>query len=274
MTTLPCFRIWVLLGILLQIFCGNAPSKAYAWGDLTLDDAVEELSSTLADQGKLRGALVLISPHDLYDAKTGLSLPFSNQLRSRLITEMRRQGVRVLLPGADDENFMVLQGTWTKQGNDLEIDLKVMHLSDIGPEAVAAASAKVPLKEIDQEALIPDRHSWARYLVRNLEKNTALPASRTVHLGRIKVNENSISDTLPSYLAGWLRPALAQSAQFHPLDREMDLVKLPTETLRSRGINKVHRQNSGGASSLTADIQGAQCELTGETWEHELKTGR
>ena len=41
------------------------------WGDLDLDEAVAKLTETLVEQGKLEGQPVLISAHDLYDAKPG-----------------------------------------------------------------------------------------------------------------------------------------------------------------------------------------------------------
>jgi len=123
---------------------GSQTLSSTWWGDLDLDDAAARLASTLVEQGRLKGQPVLISPHDLYDAQTGLSLPLANQLRGKLITEMKEEGVRVLLPGADEERFMILQGTWQKQGKDLAIDLKVMKLGSYEHAAAASASEKVP----------------------------------------------------------------------------------------------------------------------------------
>jgi len=86
----------------------NQPSSQSWWGtDLDLDEAVARLTETLVEQGKLEGQPVLISSNDLYDAKTGLSLPLATQLRGKLITEMKMQGVRALLPGADEEKFIM-----------------------------------------------------------------------------------------------------------------------------------------------------------------------
>jgi len=252
----------------------NQSSSQSWWGsDLDLDEAVTRLTETLVEQGKLKGQPVLISPHDLYDAKTGLSLPLATQLRGKLITEMKRQGVRALLPGADEEKFMILQGTWQKQGEDLAIDLKVMKLGAYGPEAVASASEKVPLKKIDAEALTPDRESWARYLVRKLEQNTSDRDSRKVHMRDFKVKSRKCSSDLGPYLTGWLRPALAEGRMFVPLDQQRALKGLSTDTLRTRGTRAIRPDLPGPdtGSSLTADLLKADGEIKGVAWLHDNK---
>ncbi|MBC8466592.1 MAG: DUF4384 domain-containing protein [Deltaproteobacteria bacterium] len=252
---------------------GNQSSSQSWWGDLDLDEAVARLTETLVEQGKLKDQPVLISPHDLYDAKTGLSLPLATQLRGRLITEMKRQGVRALLPGADEDKFMILQGTWQKQGNDLGIDLKVMKLGPYGPEAVASASEKVPLKKIDTDALTPDRESWARYLVRKLEQNTPDQNSRKVHLRDFKVKSKKASSDLGPYLTGWLRPALAEGRMFVPLDQQRALRGLSANTLRTRGTRAIRPDLPGtdAGTSLTADLLKADGEIKGVAWLHEKK---
>ena len=252
----------------------NQSSSQSWWGtDLDLDEAVERLTETLVEQGKLEGQPVLISPHDLYDAKTGLSLPLATQLRGKLITEMKRQGVRTLLPGADGEKFMILQGTWQKQGEDLAIDLKVMKLGAYGPEAVASASEKVPLKKIDTDALTPDRESWARYLVRKLEQNTSDRDSRKVHMRDFKVKSRKCSSDLGPYLTGWLRPALAKGRMFVPLDQQRALKGLSANTLRTRGTRAIRPNlpGKGTGTSLTADLLKADGEIKGVAWLHDKK---
>jgi len=244
------------------------------WGsDLDLDEAVAKLTETLVEQGQLKGQPVLINSHDLYDAKTGLSLPLATQLRGKLITEMKKQGVRALLPGADDERFMILQGTWQRQGEDLSIDLKVMKLGAYGPEAVASASEKVPLKKIDADALTPDRESWARYLVRKLEQNTSVRDSLKVHLRDFKVKSKKCSSDLGPYLTGWLRPALAKGRMFVPLDQQRALKGLSANTLRTRGTRAIRPKLSGpdAGTSLTADLLKADGEIKGVAWLHEKK---
>ncbi|MBC8466587.1 MAG: DUF4384 domain-containing protein [Deltaproteobacteria bacterium] len=252
---------------------GNQSSSPSWWGDLDLDEAVARLTETLVEQGKLKGQPVLISPHNLYDAKTGLSLPLATQLRGKLITEMKKQGVRALLPGADEEKFMILQGTWQKQGEDLAIDLKVMKLGAYGPEAVASASEKVPLQKIDTDALTPDRESWARYLVRKLEQNTSDRDSRKVHMRDFKVKSRKCSSDLGPYLTGWLRPALAKGRMFVPLDQQRALKGLSANTLRTRGTRAIRPNlpGKGTGTSLTADLLKADGEIKGVAWLHEKK---
>ena len=259
---------------LMENDSGNQASSQSWWGsDLDLDEAVAKLTETLVEQGKLEAQPVLISSYDLYDAKTGLSLPLATQLRGKLITEMKKQGVRALLPGADEEKFMILQGTWQKQGEDLAIDLKVMKLGTYGPEAVASASEKVPLKEIDTDALTPDRESWARYLVRKLEQNTSDRDRRKVHLGNFKVKSKKASSDLGPYLIGWLRPALAEGRMFVPLDQQRALKGLSANTLRTRGTRAIRPNLPGpdAGTSLTADLLKADGEIKGVAWLHEKK---
>jgi hypothetical protein len=251
---------------------GRAASPSW-WGDLDLDEAVVKLTETLIEQGRLKGQPVLITPHDLYDAETGLSLPLASQLRGKLTTEMKNHGIRVLLEGADEERFMILQGTWQKEGRDLAIDLKVMKLGPYGPEAVASASEKVPLERIDSIALTPDRESWARYLVRRLEQSTSFRDTHQVYMRDFKIRTDTCSPELGPYLAGWLRPALAESRLFVPLDPQRDLRGLSITTLRTRGTRAIRPDLPQNVSKtgLTADLLKADGELRGEAWRHRQK---
>jgi hypothetical protein len=110
-----------------------------------LDEAVLRLTETLVQQGNLQGLPVLISANDLYESQSRLSLPLAIQLRGKLITEMKQRGCRVLLPGADADNAMILQGTWQKEGDNLRIDLKIMKLGPSGPEAANAVPCRNPV---------------------------------------------------------------------------------------------------------------------------------
>jgi len=264
-----------LCGMLLLPCCAVSTSRTdnspHSWWDNRgLDEAIVKLTDTLVAQGKLQGRPVLISPHDLYDGETGLSLPLATHLRGKLMTEMKRLGVRVLLDGADEDRFMILQGTWQKQGKDLTIDLKVMSLGSYGPEAVASASEKVSLEKIDPMALTPGRESWARYLVRRLEQNTSVPDTRKLYMRDFKVRTRTCSPQLGSYLAGWLRPALAESRMFVPIDPQKALRGLSTKTLRSRGTRAIRPDLPENASEtgLMADLLRADGELNGEAWRH------
>jgi hypothetical protein len=242
-------------------------------GSEDLDSAVASLARRLVRQGALNGKPVLINAHDLYEARSGLSLPLATQLRGKLITEMKKNGCRVLLPGADTQNAKILQGTWQKQGKDVRIDLKVMKLGRSGPEVVASASEKVPLNKIDQDALSPDRESWARYLVRKMERNSPEPVNRTLHMREFQVKGKKCSDDLGAYLAGWIRPALAESRLFVPLDQQKALSRLSVSSLRTRGTRGIRPEQAPktGNSSLTADLLKADGELKGSAWLHKEK---
>ena len=199
---------------------GNMSSKTADAPSQTLEGAVSRLVEQLVQQGNLRGRPVLISANDLYESQSRLSLPLAIQLRGKLITEMKQRGCRVLLPGADTENAMILQGAWQKQGDNLRIDLKVMKLGPSGPEAAASASESVPLKIIDKDSLTPDRESWARYLVRKTGNQCHEPRTPNHSHGRLQVKGKRCGDDLGPYLAGWIRPALAESRMFLPLDQQ------------------------------------------------------
>jgi len=239
----------------------------------SLDEAVSRLAAQLVAQGNLQGRAILISANDLYESQSHLSLPLAIQLRGKLITEMKQKGCRVLLPGADAENAMILQGTWQKSGDALRIDLKVMKLGQSGPEAAASASQSVPLQLIDMESLTPDRESWARYLVRKLETNAMSPVRRTIHMSDFQVKGKRCSDDLGAYLAGWIRPALAESRTFLPLDQQKALQGLSVASLRTRGTRafKPVVAKTDETTSLTADLLKADGDMKGTAWLHETK---
>ena len=252
---------------------GNSSKKADETSLGSLDEAVSRLAEELVRQGNLQGRAILISANDLYESQSHLSLPLAIQLRGKLITEMKQKGCRVLLPGADTEKAMILQGTWQKSGDALRIDLKVMKLGPSGPEAAASASQSVPLKTIDKESLTPDRESWARYLVRKLETNAMNPARRTLHMGDFQVKGKRCSDDLGTYLAGWIRPALAESRMFLPLDQQKALKGVTITSLRTRGTRAFRPVTAkpGETTSLTADLLKADGEMKGSAWLHEKK---
>ena len=223
-------------------------------------------------QGSLQDRPVLISANDLYESQSRLSLPLAIQLRGKLITEMKQRGCRVLLPGADTEKAMILQGTWQKERETLRIDLKVMKLGPSGPEAVASASQSLPLDMIDEASLTPDRESWARYLVRKLETNAINPSRRTLHLNDFQVRGKQCDEDLGSYLAGWMRPALAESRMFLLLDQQKALKGLSVASLRTRGTSCF----STGCPSIPQKPQAspltflkADGEMRGSAWLHE-----
>jgi hypothetical protein len=250
----------------------GAPSPSW-WEGRDLDEATQELADGLVVQGGLQGVPLLITMHDLYDAETGLSLPLAGLLRGKLTTAMKRRGVRVLLDGADEERFMILQGTWQRERGDLAIHLRITRLGPFGPEAVASASQKVDLDRIDAAALTPDRESWARYLVRKLEENTTFRGVHRVYMGDFNVRTDTCSPELGPYLTGWLRPAMAESRMFVPLDPQQELKGLSIAALRSRGTRAIRPDLAQVPlkTGLTADLLEADGELRGEAWRHRQK---
>ena len=250
---------------------GNISPKTAEAPPKSLGEAVERLSERLVQQGSLQDRPVLISANDLYESQSRLSLPLAIQLRGKLITEMKQRGCRVLLPGADTEKAMILQGTWQKEKETLRIDLKVMKLGPSGPEAVASASQSLPLDMIDEASLTADRESWARYLVRKLETNAINPSRRTLHLNDFQVRGKQCDDDLGSYLAGWMRPAVAESRMFLLLDQQKALKGLSVASLRTRGTRAFRpvAANPPETTSLTADLLKADGEMKGSAWLHE-----
>jgi len=254
--------------ILMISGCKPRPSVARTWGGMDLDGAVSKIAASLVEQGQLEGRPVLISPHDFYDVRSGLSLPLATLLREKMVAAMKKRGVRVLLPGVDEDRYMILQGTWQRQKDKISLNMKVMKLGAAGPEAVAAESVPVPIPEIDPQDLIPDRESWARYLVRTLELKSRDQDRRTVHIKNFNVSgKTGTTADLGGYLSDWLRTALAESRLFSPLDPQTEIKKLPLDTIRTRGTRAIRPE----AVSLTADLLKADAELTGSVWLHKEK---
>jgi len=197
-----------------------------------------------------------------------LSLPLATLLREKMVAAMKKRGVRVLLPGVDEDRYMILQGTWQRQKDKLSLNMKVMKLGAAGPEAVAAESVSMDLSEIDPQDLIPDRESWARYLVRRLELKSRDQDRRTVHIKNFNVSgKTGTTADIGGYLSDWLRTALAESRLFSPLDQQTEIKKLPLDTIRTRGTRAIRPE----AVSLTADLLKADAELTGSVWLHKEK---
>ena len=239
---------------------------------VTLELAVRTLCEKLVDQaGLVRGKPVLISTNDFFDANSGLSLPLAVQLRGKFITNMKSQGARVLLPGSDEDKYLILQGTWQEEGKFLGLDIKIMGLNNDGPEVVAAASSKILLKNIDKRALVADLDSWGRYLVRKLESRVRNRKRHTVYLRKFRPKgELGSHPDLALYLADWMRPALSESNLFRVLDPQRDLKNLEVSELRTRGLRPENGSTAVVASpkarSLTADLLHSDSELWGSAW--------
>lgn len=271
-------KISILLVLFFCLFLPPAPAEAGFWDDdpgkITLDDAISSLCKTLAGQVNLKQQPVFISTNDFFDAHSGLSLPLAVQLRGKFITEMKRRGARVLLPGSDEDQYLILQGTWQKEGKFLALDLKIMELGRDGPEAVAAASSKLLLSRIDKTALIADLDSWGRYLVRKLENQVRDRKRQTVYLRKFRPKGKLLSQPdLALYLGDWIRPALAGSNLFHTLDPQRELKNLKVEQLRTRGMRQIRdiSPDLKSETDLTADLLRSDTELWGSAWRNHDK---
>ncbi|MEA1921871.1 MAG: DUF4384 domain-containing protein [Pseudomonadota bacterium] len=269
----------ILIILILALLSAPVIAEAGFWDNddpktLTLDDAVGTLCESLADQVNLRREPVLISTNDFFAAHSGLSLPLAVQLRGKFITEMKKQGARVLLPGCNEDQYLILQGTWQKEGEFLALDIKIMKLVAAGPEAVAAASSKVLLKRIDKTALIADLDSWGRYLVRKLESKVRDRKHQSVYLRKFRPKGELLSQPdLALYLNDWIRPALAESNLFRILDPQRELKHLKVEQLRSRGLRQTRgiKPELKSENDLTADLLRSDTELWGSAWRNRDK---
>ena len=268
------FPVMLTMGLLFamgMIGCRATPSVARAWGEgMTMDQAVSKIAKSLVEQGALQGQPVLISTHDFYDRTSGLGLPLASLLREKMVTAMRRQGARVMLPGGDEDRLLILQGTWQRQKDALSLDMKVMKLTPEGPEAVSAESAVISPGEIDPADLTPDLESWGRYLVRKLETNPVDQKVRTVHIRNIHIGrKDGVTVDHDGYFSGWLRAALTDSRLFRPLDQQRAMEKVSVDAIRHRAIAVEAVQTVVSSTGLTADILQAESELSGSAWLHE-----
>lgn len=255
----------VVFLLCLMVLLFSFPAHSFWGSGQSLDKTAQKLARDLIKTGKLEGEVVLISPQDLYDAQTHLSLPLALQLRNLLVTEMKKAGVRVLLDDANTDEVSILQGTWSVQGEDLFINLKVMRMLEQGPEAISAASTKMPLKNIDKSSMVPDKASWARYIIRQLSDRLAWHSDMTVHTPPFETNGKEYASELGTYLSGWIRPAMAESGIFRPIDQAKQLNNVNANTLRKRGTRGIRPDiPSTEQQSLTAGIFNADTELKGD----------
>lgn len=239
----------------------------------TLDDALVHAATKLTLQGKLPTQNLLISPNDFYELGSGRSLPLALLLREKMVAEFSMRAVNVLLPGADEDQVNILQGQWRKDGNALSLSFKVMKLTNGGPQVVAAHTNKVAYSAISPELMEPDLASWGRYLVRNLEKQVRDFKNRTVHLKPVQVSGVAQPRALGEYLGDLLRPALAQSRLFQPMDAPVILAGLDTQQIRTRGIGIRKKEQQADPArhdsqkmSLTGDLLQADVEMVGKAY--------
>ncbi len=92
-----------------------------------------------------------------------------------------------------------------------------------------------------------------------------------MHMSDFEIKGKKCSDDMGAYLEGWIRPALAESRIFVPLDQQKVLRELSVNSLRTRGTRGIRPEQvpRTGDSSLTADLLKADGELKGSAWLHK-----
>ena len=235
-----------------------------------LDGAVESLVKDLVKQGDLAGQLVIVSSHDLFESSTGLGAPLTNQLRGKIVSELKRRDVRVLLPGSDEDANMILQGTWQTQGENLALDFKVMKLTAQGPEAVAGGFGKDPpvghrSRSAEKKPRIICASHGPKTGVQGFGKKTGTQNLYGKVRGGRK-NQRTPSG-LSDYLSDMFRNAMAESQLFAPLDEKKALRGLSSETLRKRGTRGISKQKKKNeTASLVAELADSEGVLKGKAW--------
>ncbi len=244
---------------------GNATNQA-----VTLDQALAQMARNLTVQGRLSGQPLLIRPNDFYELGSGRSLPLAQVLWERMVHEFNLNRVDVLLPGAFTEEGLVLQGHWRQAGKVFSLAFKVLHLSKDGPRVAASDAAEVAVADIASKWLKPDLDSWGRDLVNSLENQAGNASSMSVHLKPFKIQDVGRPDALGEYLGDWLRPALAQSRIFRPIDAPLVLKGLDAKAIRTRGIGFRMKQDMQTQTeenmSLTGGLVGAEAEMVGKAY--------
>lgn len=265
--------IWSPL-VLCAVAALILPGAAHAQrsGAKSFDGVIAELAKELVGQVDLKTQPVLVQSYGFYDSDTGLSLPLSRVLKDRVITALKRQGVRVLLQGTEGSAAWGLHGTWRKMALELLLDFRLVALREEGPEAVGSASGRVPLSTIDAGWLVPDRESWGRYLLRKLEDNARTAGPKSLHVVGVRVHEGEYaSRALEDYLSEWLKGAFAESAVFRVVDPKKELLDMPVEQIRKRGLKLPAAAASPAAEDLTSALVQAEGELRGTAWIHPDK---
>ena len=284
-------RYVILVFFLLATFAFSHAAYAF-WGpeqEKNLAQAVLNMVEGLVKQGTLQGKTVLISANAFFETNTGASLPLALYLREKSIAAFRQAGVTVLLPGGEFPKYKLI-GQWTKSGENLSVSFNVIQFLENREQVAAAATAEVPLATIAASLLQVDTDAMARYLVEqldaNLDGNRHQLETKTVHLRPFVIHGQEGAPALGPYLSDMLRPALAQSQNFLPLDSAKQLRAITPGTLRERskiqrGIRPQAKKAGtappeGGAPpagstpaqpmSLAGAILQAQVELLGDVY--------
>ena len=188
-----------------------------------LDKAVDDLAERLVDKGNLQGKTVLVRPGDFFEMGSERSLPLSEHLAWKFITDLRRHGAEPVSGSADESKAITLHGRWREESGSgkLLLSVEVKQLAGAGLNErrnLATRQARVPVASIDGAHLEPDLGSHGRHVVRQLERRIEKYVSGNgrfrLHILPFKADGIPEPERFNRYLLGKWRPAFADSHRF------------------------------------------------------------
>ena len=228
----------MLLAATLCGLAGTRPAVAQATYYADLNAAVAGLASRLTENDRLGSEQVLVNAHDFFEEGTGRNLPLSKSLRERFGTELATRGVPVfVLPEGSEDDMVIFQGIWrvlpepgVRPGTrKIHLTVKLIERTEHGQRLRSSANGQVD--GIDENDLKPDRESWGRHVVKELERLVRDRRDRAIHAGDYRVwGDVAKPEFVREYLeAFWVEPAFAESRRFR-------LVAASTGDRRSDGV--------------------------------------
>ena len=209
------------LAMLACTFAGAGQAQVDDYPNL--DRAVDGLASKLVAKGSLQGKTVLVRPGDFFEMGSERSLPLSEHLAWKFITDLRSYGAEPVSGSADESKAITLLGRWRIESGSgkLLLSVEVKQLGGDGlneRRPLATRQARVPVANIDPAYLEPDLGSHGRHVVRQLEKRIEKYVSGNgrfrLHILPFKADGIPEPERFNRYLLGKWRPAFADSHRF------------------------------------------------------------
>ena len=184
---------------------------------------MDDLAERLVDKGNLQGKTVLVRPGDFFEMGSERSLPLSEHLAWKFITDLRRHGAEPVSGSADESKAITLHGRWRIESGSgkLLLSVEVKQLAGAGLNErrnLATRQARVPVASIDGAHLEPDLGSHGRHVVRQLERRIEKYVSGNgrfrLHILPFKADGIPEPERFNRYLLGKWRPAFADSHRF------------------------------------------------------------
>lgn len=228
-----------------------------------VSQALEYLTRQVAERAHLSGKTVTVSANDMYDVGTGQNLPLSELLRDKVMDSLKTQGVKVREAADTSADQWSIQVQWKVRRDDLHITFLALLRPKQGAARMVSRSSRLPLDTLDIDLLIPDFHSFARTLVRQLERGSKYRAVHTVHLRPVDSAKDSDSGEVGKYFERWLSGALDQSSLFRRAAEEK-LYDVPVQELRQRGNRRdsmAPARNADNSMSLAGELLDAETEV-------------